>query len=99
MDRVSFIGSVSGIDHPQMIVTFFDHFIALKKIVEDSGFVKVLNSTENTISFSIEFKEVSFKDQALAVINALGAIIVIYGRPITINTEILTDRTIGIHLS
>ena len=54
MDRINFFGSVSGIEYPEMIVNFFDHFIALKQIVEDSGTITVLNSDDKSISFSIE---------------------------------------------
>ena len=99
MDRINFIGSVSGIDYPQMIVTFFDHFIALKQLVEDFGKVNVLNSTEKSISFSIEFQDTLTMNNALAVINTLGGVIVIYERPIAINVDVLTDHSIIINLS
>ena len=34
MNRVQFFNSIGGIQYPRMIVDFFDHFIALKQIVE-----------------------------------------------------------------
>ena len=53
--RVQFLESVSGIQYPEMIVDFFDHFVALKQIVQDSGKVEVLNFDKNSICFSIKF--------------------------------------------
>ena len=57
MDRVSFIESVSGIQYPEIIVNFFDHFMVLRQIVQDSGSVSVVKNTENSILFLVEFKD------------------------------------------
>ena len=99
MDRVMFIGSVGGIRYPEMIVNFFDHFVALKQLVEDSGRVNVLQSTESSISFSIDFDSIEIKDQALGSILSQQGVIVIYERPIRISVKILTDLSLQIDLS
>ena len=39
MDRIAFIESISGINYPEMLVHFFDQFIALKKLVEE-GYIE-----------------------------------------------------------
>lgn len=99
MDRINFFGSVSGIEYPEMIVNFFDHFIALKQIVEDSGTITVLNSDDKSISFSIEFNNVDSKNYALSTIYSSGGNIVIYERLISIKVDILTDLSIKINLT
>lgn len=98
MNRVNFIESVSGIKYPEMIVTFFDHFIALKQLVEDSGTVQVLNSSNDSISFSIIFQTMDMKNVALNTIQSCGNTIIIYGRYITIRVEELSENSIKINL-
>ena len=99
MDRVSFVESLQGVNYPMMLVDFFDHIIALKNIVEDSGSITVLETDENSIKFSIVFSSEKKLDMALRVINSLNGYINIYGRQILINTEvILTDKTLRIKL-
>lgn len=99
MDRVNFIHSVSGINYPEMIVNFFDHFIALKQLVEDTGTVSVLNSDEKSILFSITFHTEFDRDQVIQMINSLGGFILIYGRNININLSIIDSTTIQIYLT
>lgn len=98
MNRVNFIESVSGIKYPEMIVTFFDHFIALKQLVEDSGTIQVLNSSNDSISFSITFQNTDMKIAALNTIQSCGNTIIIYGRYITIQVEELSENSIKISL-
>ena len=98
MNRVNVIESISGINYPEMIITFFDHFIALKQLVEDSGSIQVLNSSENSISFSIVFNNNTMKMNALNIIKSYGNMIVIYGRYIIIQVEELSDSMIKINL-
>ena len=98
MNRVNFIESVSGIQYPEMIVTFFDHFIALKQLVEDSGTVQVLNSSNESISFSILFQNMDMKTAALSAIQSCGNTIIIYGRYITIQVEELSENSVKINL-
>ena len=99
MNRVEFIDSISGIKYPEMLADFFDHFVALKQIVEDSGTINVLNSNESSIMFSITFNNNSVLMSALDTINTLNGSIVIYERPIAINVKRPTDNSIIINLS
>ena len=66
MNRIQFFDSISGIQYPKMIVDFFDHFIALKQIVEDKGSVTVDNNNDSSIEFSIIFKSNNDRDLALS---------------------------------
>jgi len=92
MDRLAFLDSISGIEYPNMIVEFFDHFIALKQIVEDYGTVTVNEKSESSISFNIKFKSNKYKEKALMNIHTNS--IIIYGRPISINMEELSETEI-----
>lgn len=98
IDRVSFIESVSGIQYPEMIVKFFDHFLALKEIVEESGSVAV-NPVQDpdSISFNITFSDSKSKNNALQHINQ-GSVIDIYNRPISVNLEVISEKEIRINL-
>ena len=98
MDRCTFFNSISGILYPEMLVDFFDQFVALKQIVEDSGKVTVLESNENQILFSIMFKSIEYKNIAMDMIRNAGYQIVIYGRIMNIRLEVLTDKEIKIIL-
>lgn len=98
MDRINFLESVSGIRYPEMLVTFFDHFVALKQIVEDSGSVNVLNSTDYNVTFSVKFKNKISRDNALNAINSTNGIITIYKRPINVDVNFPTDTEIIINL-
>ena len=86
MDRVQFFESISGIEYPHMLVDFFDHFLALKQIVENSGKIIVpqQESSNNHIVFNIEFSNTKAKETAINLIKATN-IITIYERPIYIN--------------
>ena len=98
MDRVNFLESVAGIQYPEMLVTFFDHFIALKQIVEDHGTVNIINSTPNNLTFSVRFKNKSTRDNALNAINSTNGIVMIYQRPITVDVKFPTDSELIIRL-
>ena len=98
MDRCTFFNSISGILYPEMLVDFFDQFVALKQIVEDSGKVTVLESNENQIVFSIMFKSIEYKNMAMDMIQNAGYQIAIYGRIMNIHLEVLTDNEIKIIL-
>lgn len=99
MNRIEFLDSISGIKYPEMLADFFDHFVALKQIVEDSGSINVINSTESGIMFSITFINNSVLTSALETINALNGSIEIYKRPIAINVQVPTDNSMVINLS
>lgn len=96
-DRIKFFKSVNGIQNPDMMVSFFDHFIALKSLVEDKGTVDVIRSDENSIAFSITFSD---KGSAITAVNyvASNPRILIYGRFISASVNILTDKKIEIIL-
>lgn len=89
VDRLNFFDSISGIQYPEMIVDFFDQFIALKQLVEDHGNIEVSESTEKSISFITHFNSSAHRDQAISMIQS-GPII-IYGRPISIFIESISD--------
>ena len=98
MDRVDFIESVNGIIYPEMIVNFFDHFIALKEIVQDSGKVNVISESSNKISFSILFNNIECMNKALSVIS--NGFIVIYGEQLRLDVEpVSTDLQIILHIT
>lgn len=99
ISRVDFLESVQGIQYPDMLVNFFDHFIALKALVEDHGKVTVLESGPTTVSFSVKFKNKGNRDSALSAITNLGGYIYIYQRPISVAAKPLTDSELSIYLS
>lgn len=86
MDRVQFFESISGIQYPYMLVDFFDHFLALKQIVENSGKVIVPHQIDNNkISFDIEFSNEKAKEDVVNLINNCTSMVMIYERPIYIH--------------
>lgn len=101
MDRVQFFESISGIEYPYMLVEFFDHFLALKQIVENSGKVIVPRQIdENKISFDIEFSNKKAKESAVNLINNCTSMVMIYERPIyiRINGLPVDDSRLSIEL-
>jgi len=96
MNRIEFINSVQGIQNPNVIVTFFDHFVALKQLVEDSGVVSVINTMDNSIQFSIKFASVDAKRQAMEVINSSNGMMVVYNRALSITVEDIGKKEIMI---
>ena len=92
MDRIAFLESISGIEYPEMIVEFFDQFLALKYLVEDYGQISVQEKSTNGISFVIKFTDVEYRDKALS--NVQTSSVVIYGKPISINLEIVSETEI-----
>ena len=99
MDRVSFLDGVSGIHYPDMLLTFFDHFITLKELIEDSGKVNVHNSGLDRIQFDVEFNSPDKQVMAINQISASSGTVVTYQRVIHINCNVLTDTKIEIVLS
>lgn len=93
MDRLKFFDSISGIEYPEMIVKFFDQFIALKQLVEDYGTIVVSEKTDQSISFITSFSNAGYKNKALSNIPPSGPI-VIYCRPISVEVEDLSDTDI-----
>ena len=101
MNRIEFFESISGIEYPKMLVDFFDHFLALKQIVENSGKISVpQQTTEGHISFDIEFSNRKAKESALDIINNCTSMVMIYERPIyvCINGLPVDDLNLSIEL-
>lgn len=98
MNRLEFLDSITGIKYPEMLADFFDHFVALKQIVEDSGSINVINNTETNIIFSILFKNRSTLSSAVNAISALNGSIVIYERCIPISMEVSNETSLVINL-
>lgn len=97
-DRVNFIQSIDGIEYPEMIVKFFDHFLALKEIVDNSGSVSISHeqiSNPDCISFNIHFTGQKDINQAINEISQ-RSVIYIYNRPISVSTEVLSEKEIKI---
>ena len=97
-DRVSFLESVSGIQYPDMLVTFFDHFIALKQIVEDYGTVNIISNSPSSLTFSVKFKNKTTRDNALNAINSTNGMMIVYQRPINVDVKFPTDSELIINL-
>lgn len=92
LSRLTFFESISGIQYPEMLVIYFDHFIALKQLVEDTGKVTVISNTDTSITFSIKFDNVANRDKALII--AQSGSVVIYGRTIQVQVNVLSDTEI-----
>ena len=100
MNRISFLSSINGIAYPKMIVDFFDHFLALKQIIEDtSKDITIISNTERSITFDITFNTNMSEINAIHTINCLNGSIEIYQRLISVYMEVLTDIKIRITLA
>lgn len=100
VDRITFLESVNDIDYPKMLISFFDHFIALKQIVEETAAdIEVIDAVDNSyIKFSCEFNDTNLKNQAINIVNSNGSAIIIYGRPLCIDIEELSETKISIQI-
>lgn len=96
MDRITFFRSVKGIQYPDVLVHFFDHFLALKSIVEESGSVNVDQTDQNAIVCTIKFRTKLDRDNALKTI--APQMIMVYGKPIQVSVDILAGNQIKIIL-
>lgn len=96
MNRLDFFESISGIDYPDMLVSFFDQFIALKSIVENHGTVTVNEKTDNNITFNVKFDNQSYTEKALNEISTGN--IIIYGKIISVHAQKISDTDIMIKL-
>ena len=96
IDRIAFFDSISGIKYPDMLVEFFDQFIALKQLVEDYGIVTVDDNPGNYISFRISFDDVRNKEKALN--NVQTGNVYIYGRPVSVQVQPISETEIKIIL-
>ncbi len=96
MDRISFLESISGIEYPEMLVEFFDQFIALKQVVEDSGKITVQEKSTSGITFVILFDNNQSRDIALS--NISSGSVIIYGKQINIGVNAISDTELQIIL-
>ena len=97
VNRIKFFESVNGIQYPDMIIKFFDHFLALRWLVEDKGIIDIMYSKDNAIAFSITFQD---SESTTTAINYMisNPRVLIYGRLISVNVNILTDKKIEVIL-
>lgn len=99
MDRVSFFKNINGISYPEMLVDFFDHFIALKQILNANHcIVNVIAHQKDSIEFDVQVKDNNTLHHILDEIAKNGNVIVIYNRTMTIHVEVLTDIDLKIKL-
>lgn len=99
MDRVSFFKNINGITYPEMLVDFFDHFLALKNIVGTNNCtVNIISTHNNVIDFIVNFKEESLLQKVMNELNRNGNVVVIYNRTMTVHVEVLTDKDLKIKL-
>lgn len=100
MDRMQFFNHINGITYPELLVDFFDHFVALQQLVKtNSCTVTVLNTYDNkVIEFNVQFKSAGHLQKVLQDISMNGNVIVIYGRTMSIHIEVLTDFDLKIKL-
>ena len=87
MNRLEFFESVSGIVYPNMLVDFFDQFVALKEMIDNRGVVTINSSSDTYISANIEFKDQSSRKYVLDFINSLNGVVIIYQRPINVQVN------------
>ncbi|MCF0115166.1 MAG: hypothetical protein HUJ56_07425 [Erysipelotrichaceae bacterium] len=96
IDRLTFFDSISGVKYPNMLITFFDQFIALKQVVEGSGSISVDSNTKKSIGFNIDFNNKDSMNKALMNINS--STVIIYNRPINVIVDIISDTRMHIKL-
>lgn len=96
VNRLEFFNSISGINYPDMLINFFDHFIALKYLIEDTGSISVDNATNEYIRFSIIFPSPEIKIQVLQRIQSGN--MMIYNRPIHVSYRNISDTELKIEL-
>ena len=98
MNRITFFDSISGIDYPEMLVNFYDQFLALKELSFGFSSISVIGAAENSITFHIVFAKTRYKDNALSTIYKCNSRIFIYSKYIPINVDSLTDTELTITL-
>lgn len=96
MDRISFLESISGIEYPEMLVEFFDQFIALKQVVQDNGKITVQEKSTSGITFVIMFDNNQSRNIALS--NISSGSVIIYGKQINIGVNAISDTELQIIL-
>lgn len=95
VDRLTFFNSVSGITDPGLVIRFYDNFIALKQLLNNStGFPSVDSYNNSSIKFSVSFQTARDKKETLNMIQS--GTIIIYGKPISVLVEDASVRGIYI---
>ena len=93
MDRLTFFNLITGIRYPEMLIEYYDQFLALKQLV--NGYpcaIDVSGSTDRSISFNIDC------DKNTMNLISMNKVMVIYGRSISIYTEPVSDKQIKVTL-
>ena len=100
MDRLSFFKNINGISYPEMLVDFFDHFIALKQLIDTNNcIVNIISYNKGQdIEFSVKFKDPTLLMRTMNEIQRFGNVVVIYNRTMTIHIEVLTDIDLKVKL-
>ena len=97
MDRLTFFNSVSGITDPGLVIKFYDNFIALKLLLNNStGSPSVDSYNNSSIKFSVSFQTARDKKETLSMIQS--GTIIIYGNPISVFVEDISTRQLNITL-
>lgn len=97
MDRFTFFDSVSGITDPDLVIKFYDNFIALKQLLSNSSGIPSVDSYDNSsIRFSVSFQTARDKKEALSMIQS--GTIIIYGKPISVSIEDASNLKLNIVL-
>ena len=96
MDRLTFFNSISGIKYPEMLVEFYDQFLALSQLLWNRPCaIVVIDNSGKSISFSINYKD----DPDLPSYLSNFRYHVVYGRSIGIYSEVLSDCELKLTLS
>lgn len=95
MNRLIFLDSISGIKYPEMLVEFYDQFIALSCLFTDQCDIIVKDSTDRSISFIVSFTDINNRDLSLS---RIPSSLLIYGRLISILAEAISDTELQLIL-
>lgn len=98
MNRIMFFNSISGIDYPFMLANYYDQFLALKDLVSGYDTINVIACEPDSITFSIVYSDMGYKNQSLSVINSFPGRVFIYGKYIPVKIDNLTDIEIRLTL-
>lgn len=95
MDRLTFFNSVSGISDPGLVIKYYDNFIALKQLLNNStGSPSVDSYNNSSIKFSVSFQTARDKKETLTMIQS--GTIIIYGKPISVLVEDVSTKELNI---
>lgn len=98
MNNIEFLNSIKNIHYPDIVAAFFDHFIALKYIINDKGKMNIINHNDGSVTLNILFDDKADCVNTINTINSINNRIAIYNRLINIDINILTDNELNIIL-